>query len=310
MGSAGMRRQLFLLMDVTGAISVMYIRCWGSRGSIPVSGKEYTKYGGDTTCLEVRTRSGHLIIIDAGTGIRRLGSLLCTEKLSSIDLLLTHAHWDHIMGFPFFKPLFLSSTEIRIHSTLLAKKTVRGIFSSLMAQPFFPVQLDDKDIRANIRYKKIAPRQTFHIGSVTIHTIALSHPKNSGLGYRFEEEGKSFCFFPDNELGYVHEGGCSFDEYAAFCKGADLLIHDGEYFEEEYKNILKTSDRPWGHSIFTDTLRLALKAGVGRLGLFHLNQARSDEQVDEMIKEAREIISAKNRKLNCFAVGTGWETNL
>lgn len=294
----------------------MYIRCWGSRGSVPVSGKEYNKYGGDTTCLEIRSKNGDLIIVDAGTGIRALGNKIIKESINNLDILFTHAHWDHIMGFPFFKPIFMRGTTINIRSYPYNTTPIKTIFDGLMARPYFPVQLTDKDIRAQISFRRI-PKNPFKIGPIKIDTIPLSHPKDGGFGFRFEEDGKTFVFLTDNELGYVHKGGCSFDEYLEFSKGADLLIHDAEYEDKEYQNILKTSEEPWGHSVISDVIQLGLGACVKRLGLFHLNAMRTDERVDAMVKKAKDSI-ARNKaesllvggKLDCFAVGSSFEIKL
>lgn len=287
----------------------MYIRCWGSRGSIPVSGKDYVKYGGDTTCLEIRSKSGDLIIVDAGTGIRPLGNKLVKESINTFDILFTHAHWDHIMGFPFFKPLFIKGNTIKIRSYPFNKSSIKSIFSGLMARPYFPVQFTDKDIRAQIFFRKI-PQNPFKIGSVKISTIPLSHPKDGGFGFRFEENGKKFVFLTDNELGHVHKGGCTADEYCSFSEGADLLIHDAEYEEKEYKQILKTSEEPWGHSVISDVIHLGLDAGVKRLGLFHLNALRTDDRVDVLVEKAENSIARKKKKMICFAVGSSFEITL
>ena len=287
----------------------MYIRCWGSRGSIPVSGKKYIKYGGDTTCLEIRSKNGDLIIVDAGTGIRSLGNKLVKENIDTFDMLFTHAHWDHIMGFPFFKPLFIKGTTISIRSYPFNRSSIKSIFSGLMARPYFPVQLTDKDIRAQIFFRKI-PKSPFKIGPVKITTIPLSHPKDGGFGFRFEEDGKSFVFLTDNELGHIHKGGCTFEEYSAFSKDADLLIHDAEYEDKEYQQILKTSEEPWGHSVISDVIRLGLDAGVKRLGLFHLNAMRTDERMDAMVRKAADAIARKKKKMRCFAVGPSFEITL
>lgn len=287
----------------------MYIRCWGSRGSIPVSGTEYNKYGGDTTCLEIRSKSGDLIIVDAGTGIRALGNKLIKENMKKIDILLTHAHWDHLMGFPFFKPIFIKGTNITVYGRAFNMSSVKSIFIKLMDRPYCPIQLDDKGIKANILFKE-TPHTPFNIGSVKIHTIPLSHPKDSGLGYRFDEDGKSFVFLTDNELGHVHKGGCKFEEYVKFCKGANFLIHDAQYAPKEYKQILKISEEHWGHSVIGDVIKLAIKAGVELLGLFHINPARDDEHVDTMVKKASEKIAKKNKNIKCFAVGSSFEITL
>jgi phosphoribosyl 1,2-cyclic phosphodiesterase len=287
----------------------MYIRCWGSRGSIPVSGKEYLKYGGDTTCLEVRSRDGRVIVIDAGTGIRLLGNKLVQEKASDIALLFTHAHWDHMMGFPFFVPIYLKGVRVTVRGYPFGHESFKSVISGLMEEPYFPVKLGDMDIKATLKFVNIGVRP-FSIGSIRITPIFLSHPRNGGLGFRLEEDGKSFVFLTDNELGYRHDGGRSFEDYRKFCQGADLLIHDAEFTEQEYANILKISERPWGHSQFTDTVNLALAAEVRQLGLFHLNKDRTDRKVDAMVAQSRSIIRAHKSDCACFAVGSSFEITL
>lgn len=273
----------------------MYITCWGSRGSIPVSDKDYIKYGGDTTCIEIRTRNDDIIIIDAGTGIRRLGNKLIKEKRHKYDFVFTHAHWDHLMGFPFFKPLYLKHTEIRIHTHPFSDKYVNDMIPRIMAPPNFPVRYSD--LKAKIFYKNGSPAQ-FKIGSVTVEPIPLSHP-DKGSGYKFIEAGKSFVFLTDNELGFVHPGGLPYKAYLDFSSGADLLIHDAEYTPEEYKN-----RKEWGHSVYTDALNLAIEAGVKKLGLFHLSQERTDCKMDKIVEICKQIIVEKGSSLECFAVGS------
>ncbi len=272
----------------------MEITCWGSRGSIPVSGKEYIKYGGDTTCIEVRTESGDTIIIDAGTGIRRLGKQLLEQERFSYHFIFTHAHWDHIMGFPFFKPIFSENVLFYMHKCPFQSNFVETVLSEVMKAPYFPVKY--AEIKANIAYEDACP-QTFEIGSVIITPISLSHP-NGGSGYKIEENGKSFVFLTDNELGFIHKGGMPLEAYVDFSLDADLLIHDAEYTPEEYQ-----STKTWGHSTYTCALDLALVAGVKKLGLFHLNQDRTDEQVDQIVKKCEERITAKKGILDCIAMG-------
>jgi phosphoribosyl 1,2-cyclic phosphodiesterase len=256
--------------------------------------------------MEIRSKKGNLIVIDAGTGIRKLGNKLVHEKNLSMTMLFTHAHWDHLMGFPFFKPIFKKGMKITILSNKFNKPSVKTLFNGLMDRPFFPVQLSDKDIHASLAFKSI-PQKPFTIGTITIHPINLSHPKDGGTGFRFEEDGKSFVFLTDNELGYVHKGGRTFEEYRTFCKDADLLIHDAEYEDKEYQKILKYSEEPWGHSILSDVIRLGIGARVARLGLFHLNAMRTDRKVDAMVKKARSAIVKKNTTMKCFAVGSSFE---
>lgn len=274
----------------------MVITCWGSRGSIPVSGKGYIKYGGDTTCMTIHTDSDDIIIIDAGTGIRNLGNTLLQQNRFQYNFILTHGHWDHLMGFPFFKPLFLPQTEIFMYPTAFRKRFMQRMFSRVMTPPNFPVTY--LDTKAKIMWQEEDPAE-FNIGSVTVIPIPISHP-NSGKGYKFIENGKSFVFITDNELRFVHPGGLPFEAYVDFCRGADLLIHDGEYTPEEYPHQIK-----WGHSSYTDALDLAFRAGVKRLGLFHLNQERTDDQVDQIVDTCRSMIADREAELECFAVGWG-----
>ncbi|MFZ7128535.1 MAG: MBL fold metallo-hydrolase [Desulfobacterales bacterium] len=273
----------------------MQITVWGSRGSIPVSGREYLVYGGDTTCLEIRSESGEIIVVDAGTGIRRLGNTLIDEEIYTYHFLLTHGHWDHLMGLPFFKPLYLDDASIRVHRGLFLKKFVENMVTRVMTPPNFPIRYSE--LRAQILYEG-GNQERFDIGSVTIETIPLSHP-NMGSGYRFTEDGKSFVFLTDNELGYIHPGGRTMAEYIAFSEGADLLFHDGEYTPEEYEHRVL-----WGHSAYTETVELALRAGVKTLGLFHLNQERSDEEVDTIVNDCRQIVDQHGSSMECLAVGS------
>ena len=271
----------------------MNIKCWGSRGSIPVSGREFQKYGGDTTCIEIRTRSDDLIIVDAGTGIRRLGNQLIGENRDIYHFIFTHSHWDHLMGFPFFKPLYEKSSRIVMYRCPFPGKYVETIVTKLMRPPLFPVRYSD--LTATVTYQKGCP-DAFGIGSVTVTPIALSHP-NGGCGYKFEEDGKTFVFLTDNELGFLHPGGCRPADYVRFCRGADLLIHDAEFTPEEYEKSIE-----WGHSSCMDTLQLAMDAGVRQLGLFHLNQDRTDGQMDDLVNDCRKVLSENRADLQCVGV--------
>lgn len=277
----------------------MLIRCWGARGSIPVSGAGYLRYGGDTPCVEIRTRQGEVVVIDAGSGIRRLGNRLIEEKRDAFTMIFTHAHWDHIMGFPFFKPIYRASTRIRFYGCPSTQESVQGIIASIMAPPNFPVPF--ADITARIHYEASCSL-TVEMGGLTVSSIPLSHP-NEGMGYRFEENGRSFVFLTDNELTYRHPGGLDYEAYRDFCRGADLLIHDAEYLPEEYEQT-----RTWGHSVYTDALRLALDAGVARLGLYHHNQDRTDEGIEAIVADCRQ--RAAGRPLECFAVSQDMEVPL
>jgi phosphoribosyl 1,2-cyclic phosphodiesterase len=272
----------------------MIIRCWGSRGSIPVSGAEYVKYGGDTTCLELRSADDEILIIDAGSGIRRLGNLLVDERRYDFTMLFTHTHWDHILGFPFFKPVFFKKSKISIQGCPFSDESLRERLKVVMHAPYFPV--DFGVLPSQIEFGD-ACSKTFNARGFEITPIPLSHP-NKGQGYRITENGRTMVFLTDNELTFRHDGGLERSDYVEFCRGADMLIHDAEFTREEYENRTKG----WGHSYWESVLEAAMDAGVKRFGLYHHNQDRTDTALDEIVGECRRIITERGLHMECFAV--------
>jgi hypothetical protein len=200
----------------------MRITCWGSRGSIPVSGPDFNRYGGDTTCLEIRSADDDILIVDAGTGIRALGNTLFSQDRRRFNFLFTHAHWDHLMGFPFFKPLYRDNVELQMFKCPFPDRYVTQMISSVMAPPHFPLRFSD--LKAQITYLDACPGR-FAAGSLAITPIALNHP-NGGFGYKFSENGRSFVFLTDNELKVKHPKGLPYSAYLDFVRDADLLLHD------------------------------------------------------------------------------------
>lgn len=280
----------------------MYIRCWGARGSIPVSGPEYIKYGGDTACLEIRTgNSDSVVIVDAGSGVRPLSNSLIREERREYTFLFTHAHWDHILGFPFFKPLYLRDSVIDLYGCPTTQGNMQTLLARTMSAPYFPVPFDE--LRAEIRYGEFC-RNAMMLDGMRVECIPLSHP-NMGVGFRFSEGDTSFVFLTDNELGHVHRGGRDFSEYVEFCAGADLLLHDAEYLPEEYPQ-----RKGWGHSSFDQVVELALAADVGTLGLFHHNQDRVDADVDDIVARCRALLVERGSDMKCFGVSQTWTTRL
>ena len=279
----------------------MIIKCWGSRGSIPVSGSRYVTYGGDTTCLEITARSGETVIVDAGTGIRRLGNFFLKNDITRYYLLLTHTQWDHLMGFPFFRPLLYSRNQLIVQDRKFAGFSSRQVIERVMSQPFFPVGMSE--FNADISFDA-ALNGRFNIGSLEIDTIPTSHSSGS-IGYKFMEDGKTFVFLTDNELGFPHPQSRGFDGYLRFAHGADILFHDAEYTEDEYQH--RTG---WGHSSVPHALELALKAQVGQLGLIHLSQDRSDREMDAIVLEGNLFFTSHNSKTKCWGVNCDFEITL
>ncbi len=276
----------------------MIIKCWGARGSIPVSGKEYLKYGGSTTCVEIITKGNEVIIIDAGSGIRKLGNELLKEDRDTFNIIFTHSHWDHLLGFPFFKPIYIQGTILNIFGCSRTQDSLQKMISPIMTQPNFPVSFEN--IRSKLSFHGNC-EESFKIDSVSITPIFLSHP-GQGLGFKFVEDEKCFVFLTDNELTFKHPGAMDYEEYLNFTRDADLLFHDAEYTEEEYKHT-----KTWGHTIYTDALKLAIEADVKRLGLFHHNQDRTDSALDEMVRHCEKLIHQSGKNLVCFGVNEEME---
>ena len=250
----------------------MKIKFWGTRGSIAVPGKSTIIYGGNTTCLEIRLQSGKKVIIDAGTGIRPLGDKLSVgDENMEIYLLITHIHWDHILGFPFFAPIHNPSCKIHIDGFPTCMKGLKSTFDNRMGDGFFPIRFDD--LTAEIDYLESLSHGKLEIDGTVIDSIPLHHPQG-GLGVRFREGKKTLVFITDNELREDAWIGRHPEEYAKFCRDADVLIHDSQYTQQEINE-----RKGWGHSDYQAVFDLACKADVKRLILFHHDPYRTDQEL-------------------------------
>jgi phosphoribosyl 1,2-cyclic phosphodiesterase len=267
-----------------------------------VSGAEFVRYGGDTSCVEVESDAGDVVLLDAGTGIRGFGDQFEAAGDKDVHLVITHAHLDHITGFPHFAPLYNKHAVIRIYGCRCAAEPLETALRQLMRTPYFPV--DFSALPAEISFREISA-EPFAAGSLQLTPIRLNHP-NGGCGFRIEERNKAFVFLTDNELEYGSRNG---DEAALyferFCENADLLFHDGEYTDEEYPKFAS-----WGHSKYTDAVKLAIKVKAKKLGLYHINARRTDDEMDQIVRSARGIIEKNGADLECFGVGAGFEIEI
>ncbi len=284
----------------------MRVRIWGCRGSLTTPGKETLRYGGDSTCLEIIPANRRPIIVDAGSGIRKLGqSLLKNKHASNITLLLTHSHWDHITGFPFFEPAYDPDFTINVCGGPTAQQSLWKYLNHAMQPPYFPVEFSALKARFTIgcHCDRLFCDHTLPASdsSIECHSIPLNHP-NGGYGFKFVSNDRVFIFLTDNEIRHHHEGGLPRKVYVDTCKGADLLFHDAQFTEEEY-----ASTKGWGHATFLDAVDLALEAGVKRLGLFHHDPNRSDDDLDRQVDWCRNRIAKAGVSLDCFGCQDGME---
>jgi phosphoribosyl 1,2-cyclic phosphodiesterase len=286
---------------------------WGVRGSIPCPGHNTVKYGGNTACLELRfAPDDRLMIIDAGSGIRELAGSLLKKDLPKgpikTKIFLSHTHWDHIMGFPFFTPVFIPGTELEVYGPVTYEEdTLDKIVGDQLRYRYFPVRIEE--LRAKIEYFHLKESERDLGGGVLLKTKYLNHPILV-LGYRFEHQGKVFCTIYDHEPfrnvfetdpqapGYdetaAAEGEIAAKEenekVSAFFKGADLLVHDTQYTYQEYMK----GKIGWGHSSFEWAINSAHKAGVKHLVLFHHDPERKDDELDTLIAKYRASIQGKS----------------
>jgi len=253
------------------------VRFWGVRGSIPCPGPGTKRYGGNTPCVEVRC-GGRLIILDAGTGIRELGTaLLKTGQPIDADILLTHCHYDHVIGIPFFAPLYLPQHKFRFWcGNLLPDFKLKSVMQGMMSEPLFPIGVET--FRADIDYRDFQPGAAIPSGpGISIRTAALDHP-GGATGYRIEYGGRSVVYLTDNE-------GRREDldkELVALCDRTDLLIYDTTYTEDEIE-----AKKGWGHSTWQDGMRLADAAKAKTFCLFHHAPEHDDDAMDRILAEAR-----------------------
>lgn len=282
------------------------VRFWGTRGSIPTPGAQTVRYGGNTPCVELRTDDGWLVILDAGTGIRELGrELLLRANGGPIkgDIFLTHAHWDHIQGIPFFAPIFGQGNHFTIWGSESLERSFDKVLRDQMSPVVFPVTFEELD--ATIDFRGLAAGTPTAGTGYEVTAFDVQHP-GGALGYRFQAaDGRSgaLVYVSDNELSPHPRYGSTPDwrtRMVTWAKGAAVLIHDTTYTTEELDH-----HRGWGHSTFAEAVELALDAEVGTLVLYHHEPRRTDDQLDACLAACRQQVQDRGATLNVVAAAEG-----
>ena len=269
----------------------MKTRFWGVRGTIACPYNSYMKYGGNTSCVSVDCE-GTLLIFDSGTGILPLGNKLMSTGNREVSIFFSHTHWDHISGFPFFKPAYSPDFNLNLYCGNLKKhgNSIFDVLSHQMANPTFPVPIDI--LKAKIEYHDFDAGESIELtNQIMIETCLLNHPKGA-TGYRVNFGGRSVCYVTDTE----HKKEGLDENILKLAKDSDLLIYDSTYTEEEYPNFVG-----WGHSTWQEGLRLSKEAGVKNYAIFHHDPAHDDDFMDKV------ALKAKNEFVRAFVAKEGME---
>jgi len=281
---------------------------WGTRGSIPTPGAHTARYGGNTSCVAVEGPGGQLVILDAGTGIRELGLTLVGQNGAvKAEILLSHTHWDHIQGLPYFKPFFAPGNSVRIWGSKQGTKSLDAILHLQMDPAVFPVPLSA--VSASLSVQEVQPGGEFSVGPFRAQVMQLRHPGTT-LAYRLTplSGGKSMAYVTDNELG----PGGSYDtppswrrDLVRFLDRVDLLVHDAMYTPSELD-----THRGWGHSSYEEAVELAAEAGAKQLMLFHHEPEHDDGALDELVAAARRLAQRRGAPTEVVAAQDGLQLSL
>ena len=268
------------------------IKFWGVRGSIATPGARYIQYGGNTSCVEI-SFGGQRVILDAGTGIRNFGHWFLRKNLRTAFMLLSHTHWDHIVGFPFFSPAYRPGFDFTIMAGHLKDKGgIRRVLSSQMTEPTFPVPIDI--MKAALRFEDFQCGETFKLGrGISVRTAPLNHP-DGATGYRLEYRGKAICYVTDTE----HHPGKPDQNILGLIEGADLVSYDSTYTEKEFP-----SHVGWGHSTWQEGMRLCQAANAKSLAIYHHDPDHEDSFMEQVEAESRRawsgnLVARENMRLD------------
>ena len=279
----------------------MIITFYGVRGSAPTPGPTTIKYGGNTSCIHLALDNGHDVVLDAGTGMKQLGRNLF-NKTTPINIILSHVHWDHIQGYPFFSPIFQAERQIDVFTSIESTDQLPGALFKQMNGVNFPVTLDELPSQNTCIFDNV--ETILQQRNIHITKKPLNHP-GGGSAYRFEEDGMSCAYVTDNELEPPQNIHTTYDEWVDFLHGVDVLIHDAQYTEDDMPH-----KHGWGHSLISQVRQLAIDAEVGTLVMFHHDPDRSDAELDEIQIENEAYFKNKQNPAKSICAAEGMQIKL
>ena len=277
------------------AVEPARLKFWGVRGSIPTPGPQTVRFGGNTSCVEVRA-DGQIVVLDAGTGLRSLGVALGSEfrdRPQELTLLISHTHWDHIQGFPFFAPAYQPQNRVRVLGYEDARRGLQEALLGQMVAPYFPVALSE--MLGSIVFEELK-NTTFQVGPIRVSACRTNHP-GACYGYRLDTSGGSICYVPDHETS-AESSGSGNEAVSKLIHDADIVILDSKYTVEEYRE-----HAGWGHGCMDEVIRVAREARVKRLYLFHHDPSHDDEFLDRMLQRARRLTMGSGMRVESAREG-------
>ena len=274
---------------------------WGVRGSVPSPGPTTTRYGGNTSCVSI-TADDKILILDAGTGIRNLGSAIIGKPDLEIFVIVTHSHWDHIQGFPFFTPIYQPNRPVHMFPTLHKKNVVLASLIDQMDGAHFPITPDQ--VPSNFNFVTENPLEFLESNGFHLEMVPMNHP-GKAFGYKITIDDKVICYFTDNEIDPPYEKSIELNELTNQCRNADILIHDAQYTEDDMP--LKHG---WGHSLISQVTELGKSAEVKNLVYYHHDPERTDDLLDKELEKAAKTLKENGSSVQPYFAYEGLKLTL
>ena len=274
---------------------------WGVRGSVPSPGPTTTRYGGNTSCVSI-TADDKILILDAGTGIRNLGSAIISKPDLEIFVIVTHSHWDHIQGFPFFTPIYQPNRPVHMFPTLHKKNVVLASLIDQMDGAHFPITPDQ--VPSNFNFVTENPLDFLESNGFHLEMVPMNHP-GKAFGYKILIDDKIICYFTDNEIDPPYEKSIELNELTNQCRNADILIHDAQYTEDDMP--LKHG---WGHSLISQVTELGKSAEVKNLVYYHHDPERTDDLLDKELEKAAKTLKENGSSVQPYFAYEGLKLTL